>query len=178
MPHHIRKVTSAEEVAVAAVLEEKGYPADEAASPETLQFRFKSAPDLFMAAFEGSEMIGFIVATRTPTVELTHSSLTSHDPMGETAAVHSVCVGESWRRRGIALELLAAFAENCRSINQHSASGSKIKRISLIAKQNLVPLYEKAGFILHGKSDVVHGQDPWYELRMEIADSEMAAALQ
>ena len=31
-----------------------------------------------------------------------------------------------------------------------------------------IPLYSKAGFVLIGPSDVVHGRDPWVEMAMEL----------
>jgi hypothetical protein len=37
----------------------------------------------------------------------------------------------------------------------------------LICKAPLVPLYEKAGFELVGPSSVVHGAEPWLEMKIE-----------
>ena len=37
----------------------------------------------------------------------------------------------------------------------------------LIAKQPIMPLYQGAGFTAVGLSGVVHGKDPWYELKHE-----------
>ena len=45
----------------------------------------------------------------------------------------------------------------------------KAKTVLLIAKKGLIPLYEKVGFTLVGESPVVHGKDPWFELRLNIA---------
>ena len=39
----------------------------------------------------------------------------------------------------------------------------------LIAKQPIMPLYQGAGFTAVGLSGVVHGKDPWYELKHEFA---------
>jgi len=47
-------------------------------------------------------------------------------------------------------------------------SRPEIHSIALISKKNIIPLYENAGFALVGPSDVVHGADVWYELRLEI----------
>ena len=51
-------------VASAASLEEAGYPADEKASLESLEYRQKEAPDYFMGAKVGAELAGFICGTR------------------------------------------------------------------------------------------------------------------
>lgn len=42
----------------------------------------------------------------------------------------------------------------------------------LICKQQLVPLYEGAGFAMVGPSPVVHGKDPWFEMRWAPGDEE------
>jgi hypothetical protein len=44
----------------------------------------------------------------------------------------------------------------------HAAGGCPhLRSIRLLCKENLIQLYEKAGFTLIGPSDVVHGQDMW-----------------
>ncbi|KAI9026116.1 acyl-CoA N-acyltransferase [Hyaloraphidium curvatum] len=165
----IRPLKSEAEVRTAAELEALGYPEDEAASLDTLLFRFAACPQLFLGAFapDGDELLGFIVATLTASLRLTHDSMGTHEPGGTTAAVHSVCVAKQHQRRGIALALLAAFRRQCDDLNKE---GWKVERIALIAKEGVVPLYEKAGFVLLGRSEVVHGQDPWFELQMELGN--------
>ena len=49
-----------------------------------------------------------------------------------------------------------------------SADGSTM-HVLLICKQYLQPLYAQAGFTLIGPSAVVHGQDPWFEMRLEFS---------
>lgn len=39
----------------------------------------------------------------------------------------------------------------------------------LITHEELRTLYEKAGFVWLGKSAVVHGAKPWYEMRRDLA---------
>ena len=34
-----------------------------------------------------------------------------------------------------------------------------------MCKKPLIPFYSDAGFTLVGQSDVVHGLDPWFEMR-------------
>ena len=43
-----------------------------------------------------------------------------------------------------------------------------LENIMLLAKDNLVPFYENAGFTNIGVSPVVHGVDPWNDLRMHL----------
>jgi len=41
----------------------------------------------------------------------------------------------------------------------------QLREVRLICKEQLIPLYAGAGFSMVGPSDVVHGQDPWFEMR-------------
>lgn len=43
----------------------------------------------------------------------------------------------------------------------------KIRGVRLIAHEELVPLYQKAGFELVGLSEVSHGARPWYEMKLD-----------
>ena len=50
----------------------------------------------------------------------------------------------------------------------NNINGSNMKKIALICKENLVPLYAKAGFGLVGPSKVVHGKDPWMDMTLDL----------
>lgn len=82
-----------------------------------------------------------------------------HDPDGDLLAIHSVCVAGEQRRRGVATRLLRAY------LGFVSATTPGLQEVRLICKEALIPLYAGAGFQLLGPSDVVHGQDPWFEMR-------------
>ena len=41
-------------------------------------------------------------------------------------------------------------------------------RLALICKQDLVEFYSCCGFEMVGPSPVVHGQDPWFEMKLDI----------
>ena len=51
-------------VASAAILEEKGYPADEMASLESLTYRQREAGEYFLGAHHEATLAGFICGTR------------------------------------------------------------------------------------------------------------------
>ncbi|KIK69133.1 hypothetical protein GYMLUDRAFT_236985 [Collybiopsis luxurians FD-317 M1] len=156
----------ADQLEEAIKLELDGYPADEAASLESFQYRQSQAGDLFLGAFEISpnvNLIGFICGTRAPGSTLTHESMSRHVPDGSSICVHSVCVSRSHRRQGVALALLKEYIER-----MHKISTPKVGQILLIAHEELIPLYEKAGFELVGKSVVQHGARPWYEMRCDL----------
>ncbi|GAA6064257.1 hypothetical protein JCM10212_006406 [Sporobolomyces blumeae] len=154
-------------------LESASYPQDEAASLDSLEYRQKHASDLFLGAYlsdggspspsPASTLVGYICSTRTSSPVLTHASMETHEPTGAYVAIHSVCVDPNHRNEGIAKRLLERYVDQVKAIRDEQ----RIKGIRLIAKEGLVKMYEKAGFTLVGKSDVVHGQDPWYELAID-----------
>lgn len=85
-----------------------------------------------------------------------------HDPAGSSVCVHAVCVAPEHRRKGIALGLLKEYIARLETARQ---GGALYERILLITHEPMRPLYEQAGFEWLGPSAVVHGPDPWYEMR-------------
>jgi len=55
--------------------------------------------------------------------------------------------------------LVLKFIELCRK-------RGKYERIVFMAKKNLVPMYERMGFGMIGKANVVFGKDEWFEMCM------------
>ena len=163
------RVTEAS-LAPAFAIEEASYPADEAATEEKLAMRIREAPDFFHGAFsEDSTLVGFICGTLTTSEVLTDESMSEHEPVGKTLCIHSVAVEESLRRKGIALWMLKSYL-------QKVAELKTVERVLLICKEQLVCLYEAAGFNNLGPSDVVHGQDPWILMGCSLPPSESAEA--
>ncbi|CUA78035.1 hypothetical protein RSOLAG22IIIB_13003 [Rhizoctonia solani] len=157
-----------DEVKEAHEFETAGYPADEAASLDALRYRQSVAPDFFLGAYVPTcvpthrGLIGFVVATLSPSPTLTHHSMETHEPEPKPSSVciHSVCIGSAYRRQGIALKLLQEYLKRLEQMPD-------VARVLLICKAHLKPLYARAGFTEVGPSAVVHGQDPWFEMRKE-----------
>ena len=136
------------------------YPSDEAGSYEAFAYRQSIAPDLFLGAYDPSDqkrLIGFICSTLSKSESLTHESMTTHDPEGKTICVHSVCVDPGRQRQKIGSTLLEEYIKRW--------TNGPYDGISLIAHEELTGFYVAAGFKLIGKSGVVHGSKPWFELR-------------
>ena len=87
--------------------------------------------------------------------------MSTHDPNGQLVCIHSVCVEEKFRRKGIALSLLSKYVEHVKQLN-------KVKAIALISHEYLLPLYTKAGFVVVGPSPVQHGSELWIECRIHL----------
>lgn len=142
-----------------AALEARAYPADEAASPEKLAYRIATAADCFLLAEdEGGGLLGFVCGTRAPGEGLTHGSMSSHVAAGENLCIHSVVVDPDRRRAGVGTDLVRAYLER-------TAELPGVQRALLICKEHLKGFYAANGFDLVGPSEVVYGQDPWFEMR-------------
>lgn len=128
--------------------------------------RQRECPQLFLGAYDSatSSLLALICSTLTSSRTLSHDTMSQNDPAGTYVAIHSVCVADSQRRKGVALALLKEYLTRLRS-------DKKLRGAVLISKENLVKLYEKAGFTLRGESEVVHGKDKWYELGVDFETS-------
>jgi len=136
-----------------------------------MAYRVRSAPGLFMATVARLEdgedvVVGYVCGTLTTSPVLTEECMSAHEPEGTVLCVHSVCTDEGWRRRGVALRSLYAYYDYVRETTP------AVREVRLICKAPLVQLYGKAGFRVEGPSPVVHGEDPWIEMRMPLRTRE------
>jgi len=104
--------------------------------------------------------MGFICSTLSNSESLTHESMTTHDPEGKTICIHSVCVDPGHQRQKVGSTLLEEYIRRW--------TDGPYDGISLIAHEELINFYVAAGFKLIGKSEVVHGSKPWFELRYSL----------
>ncbi|KAJ2743190.1 hypothetical protein GGI20_003938 [Coemansia sp. BCRC 34301] len=155
-----RCLNSKVEVNAAHQLEEAGYSADEGASLERMLYRYTHARHLFLGAFDThtGSLVGYVMATQAAAPLVTHKSMGEHDPQGTTACVHSVCVSRQWQRKGVATQLLEKYTEMIREYNRHSKV--QITRLAMMAREDLVPLYQRTGYKCLGPSLVTHGKMP------------------
>ncbi|KAF5381611.1 hypothetical protein D9615_005428 [Tricholomella constricta] len=168
---------ASEDIAAALIIEQQGYPIDEAANLEAFEYRQSNAGDLFLGAYlaqpKGRELVGYVCSTLSPSESLTHESMSTHVPSSTSVCVHSVCVSPTQRRRKIGLNLLREYI---RRLEAAQKGGLPYKRILLITHENLRQFYEQAGFEWVGKSSVVHGALPWYEMRKVFGSPETEIA--
>lgn len=163
-------LVKASEVPDAHAIEIASFPQDEAATLEKFLYRQAQAPDLFLGAYDVSDnkrvLIGYVCSTLSSSPTLTHESMSVHDPAGTSVCVHAVCVAPAHRRKGIALGLLKEYVARLERARQ---DGAQFERVLLITHEDMRSLYEKAGFEWLGRSAVVHGALPWYEMRKTLA---------
>lgn len=141
------------------------------------RYRQAQAGDLFLGAYipnaNGRELVGYVCATLSPSMSLTHESMATHVPGSASVCIHSVCVAKNHRRKQIALNLLKEYISRLETAR---TAGKPYERVLLITHELLRQLYERAGFEWAGKSNVVHGSEPWYEMRKELSSGTQTAA--
>ena len=162
------KEVPADDIDAAFAIESASYPADEAATHEGLAFRQKAAGSFFQGAYAKDQLVGFIVSTLSPGDTLEEETMSSHDPSGRTLCIHSVVVDPSHRRKGIAISMLKRYVKSIAETGPGDGDAGAVDRILLIAKGNLLHFYVACGFSLVGLSPVVHGADPWFEMKIDM----------
>ncbi|KDR70260.1 hypothetical protein GALMADRAFT_255154 [Galerina marginata CBS 339.88] len=170
-PNVVFDYVSPDDLSLALEIEQHGYPPDEAATESSFRLRQSQAGSLFLGAYEetaGSRtLIGYICSTLSPATTLTHDSMSTHVPNSSSVCIHSVCVSHSHRRKGVGLALLKEYITRLERANVEGSA--RYERVLLIAHDDLRDFYEKAGFEWLGKSNVVHGSKPWFEMRRNLA---------
>lgn len=165
------------DIPACAEIEKSSYPKDEAASKSSLQYRQHHAAPYFRCALIGGgpnalrsslvddedrEVIGFICATRCH--EFVHESMSTHHSEGPLLAIHSVVVTEKHRRIGIATAMMKDYVEQMRSMPDDG-----VQKLVLMAKKELLSFYVDCGFSVIKPSAIVHGEDQWYDLELDLS---------
>jgi GNAT superfamily N-acetyltransferase len=118
---------------------------------------------------DDGSLFAMIHATRTSFTYASDASMAigSHEPNGPTVGLHSLCVHPGWRAKGLGTRILREYV---RRIGNEKG----VKRIALIAHDELVPFYERSpsaynrstncrvGFVNQGVSESKHGGITWY----------------
>ena len=129
---------------------------------------------------DARSIVGYVCGTLASEDVLDESTMSSHDPSGDVLAIHSVCVDERFRRRGVAASALAHYVarwivhDDTRRENDDdddtTTTPTKVRRVRLLCKENLIPFYERyGGFALEGASAVEHGAETWFDMVLDLA---------
>ena len=167
-----------EDIETISEIESNSYPEDEKASLETLRYRCINAGEMFLVATEhgGSEnkIIGYVCGTCVNENEtLTAETMGSkHEPDGAILCVHSVCVKENRRRRGVGGKLLQTYLMylKARNNDRKRDNQSELKSVRLLCKKHMIPFYQNGGFTLLGESEVTHGKDAWFDCEFTLLE--------
>jgi PhzF family phenazine biosynthesis protein len=142
-------------------IELASYPADEAASLQSLTYRQREAPNAFIGMYEQNMLIGFICSTCTNSANLEEETMSTHVKNGTSLCIHSVVVSETHRKRGLATRMLRYYVTNV------PYDFPKVRQMRLISKAHLINFYTKAGgFEFVQLWPYHHGADHWFEMKL------------
>lgn len=90
--------------------------------------------------------------------------MSHHVANSSSVCIHSVCVSPDHRSKRVGVRLVREYILRLESATRDDDSKA-YERALLITHEGLRDFYESAGFEWLGKSDVVHGSQPWFEMR-------------
>lgn len=156
----IRHATLADLAAITAV-EAECFPPAEAAGEESLRRRLTAFPDHFWLLFDGDTLVGFVNGMVTDIPDLSdemYDNAALHDPKGAWQMIFGVDTIPTYRRRGLAEQVLRRVIADARAQGR--------KGLVLTCKDRLIHYYAKLGFVNEGISQSVHGNVVWYQMRL------------
>lgn len=156
----IRHANMADLKQIAAV-EAECFPAAEAAKEKDFEARLRGYPDYFWVLCEKEKIIGFVNGFVTNERDLTdemYGKAEMHDENGDWQMIFGVNMLPEYRRRGLAENILKQVI--------FDAGQQGRKGLVLTCKDKLIHYYAKFGFKNEGKSDSVHGNVIWYQMRL------------
>lgn len=146
--------------AIAAV-EAACFPVAEAATKEEFSGRLAHYGSHFWLLFEDEQLVAFVDGMVTNTPDLAdemYANASLHDESGAWQMIFGVNTLPSFRRRGLAGQLLQQAIADARAQGR--------KGLVLTCKDHLLHYYAKFGFVNEGISGSTHGNVVWYQMRL------------
>lgn len=170
-------------------LEAQGFPPNERAPLDIIDYRLNTCPELCSGLFireftpdtkevKTEKLIGHILGTKVPKANATgNNTFITLESMGknysessDTIGMHSVVISPNYQKKNLATLLLTDYIQKLS--NQEIA-----KKIAIIAHEPLIPFYERVGFKVVGENkDVL--KDPqfanvkWIDMVRELVKEE------
>lgn len=138
------------------------YTSD-AATQEKIQKRIQLFPEGFLVAESKGRIIGMINSGATNKEDITDEAfkdMIGHVSDGKNMVIFSLAVLPEFRGTGISKRLMSRFIEISKDF--------KKKKILLICKSELIPYYQKYGFLYRSKSKSTHGGFEWHEMYLSL----------
>ncbi len=156
----IRQAT-ADDVTKVAEIEEKCFPASEAASLKSFFERFMAFPECFLVAEVDGKVVGHIngcVTSYDKLIDALYHNTSLHEPEGPWQTVFGIAVLPEFQHQGIARNLMENFKKQAESRGK--------KGILLTCKDEKIGFYESLGFMHEGVSGSSHGGAVWNDMRL------------
>ncbi|QRG65894.1 GNAT family N-acetyltransferase [Brevibacillus choshinensis] len=146
-----------------AAIEQLCFSKEEAATVEAIEQRIELIPDSFYVAEEDGEIAGFVngpvIETAFITDDLFHA-IKENPATDWHQSILGLAVAPHFQNRGVASRLLTHLEKEARAKKRES--------ITLTCKENLVPFYERHGYVNNGVSSSEHAGATWYNMRKEL----------
>lgn len=155
----IIRQAKAEDVTKIAEIEEKCFPAAEAASLKSFLERFMAFPECFLVAELDGNVIGHIngCVTDSPLLpDALYHNTALHQPDGLWQTVFGIAVLPEYQHRGFARALMEKFKEKSKERGKQG--------IVLTCKDEKIGFYESLGFMCKGASVSAHGGARWNDM--------------
>ncbi|UDI77280.1 GNAT family N-acetyltransferase [Staphylococcus taiwanensis] len=157
-----RKVNK-EDYSTIVELENQGFTPDEAATPQAIEERINIIPDTFIIAEKDGQIAGYIngpVISKKYITDDLFETIKPNPDIGGYISILGLVVAKDYQRQGLAGQLLTQFENLAKQQSRHG--------VTLTCRQELVPLYEKYGYINEGESESQHAGLKWYNLVKEV----------
>lgn len=115
-------------------------------------------------------LIGHIIATKTYYERITEASMAlpsdddptaGHIEQSRFIGIHGLVIDPKWHKRNLGTLLMHDYIQKL----SNQDLGSKVV---IIAHKELIPFYEKIGFLNHGESECKFAGELWYNLSIDL----------
>lgn len=154
----------ADDVLKIAEVEDKCFPAAEAASAKRFFERFIAFPECFFVAEVEGKIVGHIngCATSYPTIlDAMYLNTALHEPDGPWQTVFGIAVLPECQRQGIATKLMTRLKDDAQRRGR--------KGMILTCKDDKIGFYEGLGFHYEGVSESSHGDAHWNDMVLKFS---------
>lgn len=162
-PHFIIRQVLPADLDRCAEIEAACYGPEEGATRERIATRIELFPQGFLVALLDGQIVGFINSGSTSKDDLGDEALkdmAGHEADGQNIIVFSLAVHPHFQKQGFAAQLMRRFIERAKQLGK--------ARILLMCKAELIPYYQRFGFVYRGESNSTHGGLRWYEMALPL----------
>ncbi|KKI92092.1 histone acetyltransferase [Bacillus sp. SA1-12] len=141
------------------LIENEGFPIEEAATKEAFVERIQLIPDTYIVAVKEGEILGYIngpIINQPYITDNLFEKIKENPKRGGYQSILGLAVSKQARNQGISKILIEKMEE---LVKENEREG-----MTLTCKQELVSFYEKFGFVNHGMSESQHGGVRWYNM--------------
>lgn len=137
------------------------FPHAEAATKESFRKRLEVFPNHFWLLADEERLVSIVNGMST-NLEMLQDEMfedaSMHDENGAWQMIFGVATIPEYRKQGCMKRLMKHVISEVHSQGR--------KGLVLTCKEDLVPYYEKLGFVNEGKSESTHGGAVWFDMRL------------